>query len=213
MSPADTARAKIEKTAADATAALNQMVADFKSSPDYRIEQLQREIAQLAACDSNGAASRRAVLQSQLITAETEQKSQAVVLTDEQRIDLAMAGKIDHVGAQTTSGQPDNPQLPVEDFVSAVQDDLALGIRPELVKAFHATGKSGDPLGHVAGQYWLDQLASDKDMQARLAAGDSVMKRRFRAACIYVSGRCGDATAEEEAAYRNWLAASPRQGR
>jgi hypothetical protein len=145
--PADLQRAALAKQSADATATLQQLTRDFQSSPDYRVEQLEREIEMLARTEGNGAAVRRASLQSELITAKTEQKAQSVVLTDEQRVDLAMAGKIDHVGAQTTSGQPDNPQLPVEDFVAAVQDDLQLGIRPELVRTFHATGKTDDPNG------------------------------------------------------------------
>jgi len=97
--------------------------------------------------------------------------------------------------------------------VAAMQDDLALGIRPELVRSFHATGKTDDRLGHITAQYWLDRLAGDPEMQQRLAAGDPIMRQRFRVACMYVSGRCGDATPEEEVAHRNWLASSPRQGR
>ena len=61
-----------------------------------------------------------------------------------------------------------------------MQADLALGIDPKWVRAFHATGKSGDKIAYDDGQYWLDQLAGDKDMQALLAAGDPVMRMRFR---------------------------------
>src|SRR5262245_60864696 len=118
--PADLNRAAIAKTAADATATLQQLTRDFQSSPDHRIEVLEREIAQLG--DSNGAATRRAVLESNLITAKNEQKAQSVALTDEQRVDLAMKGEVDHVGAQTTV----DGQIPAKDFVGAIQDDLQL---------------------------------------------------------------------------------------
>jgi hypothetical protein len=64
-SPADLNRANIAKTAADATAQLAQMAKDFQSSPDYRVEQLEREIDRLGRAEGNGAAVRRATLQSE----------------------------------------------------------------------------------------------------------------------------------------------------
>jgi len=215
---ADRDRAAIEKSAADATAQLEQMSKDYKSSAGYRAEQLR---AQLEALDadghflgqelvSHGARSQRSALTSQLAKAEAEAATEIKeAFSPEARVDNAMAGKVDHHGIETTV----NDQIPAMDFTAEVQADLALGIRPELVREFHATGKSGLKFGHVEGRYWLDRLAADPEMQARLNAGDSVMRQRFRLACMLVSGRCGDATPEEEAAHRNWLASSPRQGR
>ena len=83
-----------------------------------------------------------------------------------------------------------------------MQDDLQLGVDPELVRSFHATGKSPDPMGHVAGQFWLDMFKRDPQMQAKFAAGDREVRRRFRAACIYVAGKHGDVDPAEEAKYR-----------
>src|SRR5262245_15726185 len=77
-SPADAARAAIQKRADDATATLQQLTRDFQSSPDYRVEQLEREIGQLARSEGNGAAVRRATLESELVTAKTAQKAQNV---------------------------------------------------------------------------------------------------------------------------------------
>ena len=194
-SPADTQRANIQKRADDATAQLTQLTRDFQSSPDHRIEVLEREIAQLD--DSNGAATRRAVLNSHLITAKTEQKAQSVVLTDEQRVDLAMAGKIDHVGAQTTV----DGQIRNDDFADAVQSDLKLGVRPGLVEAYHKTGLSDDPMGHVAAEFWMDLYRNDKEMQRKVDAGDPVMLQRMAAAKYYIAGKHPNADPAEEARY------------
>jgi hypothetical protein len=114
----------------------------------------------------------------------------------------ATIGVVDRLEIETTVGQPDNPQLPAHDFADALQSDLELGIHPDLVRSFHATGKSGDPTGHVAAQYWLDMFNSDADMQRRLAAGDLTMRRRFREAHMYLAGKCGDVSPAEEARLR-----------
>jgi hypothetical protein len=220
--PAEVARAKIDQAAANATAQLQQMTRDYHASAGYRAEQLRGKLEALDADGhfldqelvNPGARSHRASLRAQLATAEREAMTEVQhAFSDAKRVDNAMAGITDHVGIETTVGQPDNPQLPARDFTAAVQDDLALGVRADVVREFHATGKSGLKFGHVDGQYWLDRLAEDTEMQTRLANGDSVMKQRFRLACMLVSGRCGDATPEEEAAYRSRLAASPHQGR
>ena len=83
-----------------------------------------------------------------------------------------------------------------------MQDDLALGVREDLVRTFHSTGKTDDPMGHVAAQFWLDMFNSDADMQAKFARGDATMRRRFRAACMYIAGKRGDVDPADEAAYR-----------
>jgi len=197
-SPADAQRARIAKTAADATAALQQLTRDFEASPDVRVERLEREIEMLARAEGNGAATRRANVQSELITAKNEQKAQSVVLTDEQRVDLAMAGKVDHNGAQTTV----DGQVRAEDFVAAVQDDLALGVRPALVETYHKTGKTDDPMGHVAAEFWMDMFRNDREMQRKFNEGDTTMRRRFRIASMYIAGKRGEVDPAEEARYR-----------
>jgi len=218
MTRADFQRVEIQKRADDASATLAQMTKDYQESAGYRAEQLR---TQLEALDADGhflgqelvnpgARSHRASLRAQLAKAEGEAATEIKeAFSSEARVENAMNGVTDHAGIETTI----NDQIPARDFTQAVQDDLQLGVRPDVVREFHSTGKSGLKFGHVDGQYWLDRLAEDTEMQTRLANGDAVMKQRFRLACMLVSGKCGDATPEEEAAYRNWLASSPRQGR
>src|SRR5262245_61524145 len=112
-----------------------------------------------------------------------------------------MNGQVDHLGIETTV----NDQIPARDFTAAIQDDLALGVSPDLVETFHKTGKSNDPMGHVAVRFWLDMFASDADMQRRFNEGDATMRKRFRTACMYIAGKCGDVDPAEEAKYRERL--------
>jgi hypothetical protein len=107
-----------------------------------------------------------------------------VMLTDEQRLDQALEGVIDHDGLEVTTGQ----QIPQRDFVGAIQDDLALGIRPELVRVYHATGKSDAPDGHIHAATWLRMYENSPEMQRLHREGDPVICRRFRYACIYMAG-------------------------
>jgi len=155
--PADISRANIAKQSADATAQLAQMTKDYQSSAGARVEQLR---AQLAALDadghflgaelvSHGARSQRSALQSQLAAAEAEAATEIQqAFSPVQRVDLAIEGKVDLLGIETTV----NDQIPARDFTAAVQDDLQLGLREDLVRTFHATGKTDDPMGHVAAQ-------------------------------------------------------------
>src|SRR5262249_51294178 len=135
---------------------------------------------------SHGARSRRSALQSQLAAAEAEAATEnQEAFNPAQRGDLAVEGKVELPGIGTTGNDP----IPPRDFTAAIQDDLQLGVHPELVKSFHATGKSPDPMGHISGQYWLDLFNNDPQMQAKFAAGDREVQRRFRTACMCVAGK------------------------
>jgi hypothetical protein len=70
-----------------------------------------------------------------------------------------------------------------------------------LVRAYHTTGRSNDRMGHVVAKYWLDLLQSDPEMQRKFAAGDPLMRRRFRSASIYLAGKHDGVSAADEAAY------------
>jgi hypothetical protein len=209
QSPADTQRARIEKTAADATAQLEQMRADYRQSSAAVVEGLR---AELEALDNDPLflgqelggrhAGHRAILRSRLAGAEARAATAIrEAFSPEARVDNAMAGVTDHAGIEVTV----DGQIPSRDFTNVIQDDLALGINPDLVRAFHTTGKSTDPLGHVAAELWLGKFNSTPEWQARLAAGDRLMQQRFRAASMYIAGKHADVDPVREAEHRAQL--------
>jgi hypothetical protein len=70
------------------------------------------------------------VLQAQLADAEAKAATEIKeAFSNEARVENAINGVTDRAGIAL--GQPDDPQIPSRDFVGAIQDDLALGIREE----------------------------------------------------------------------------------
>lgn len=160
-SPADMSRAAIQKRADDATAQLNQLTADYRNSPAYKAEQLRAELRQLdldpsflgkETAGSHGAQSHRAALREQLRVAEAEAETHVKeAFSEERRIELALAGQVDHVGVETTI----DGQVPSRDFAGAIGYDVELGIRSNLIKSFYGQGQSDDKFGHKAAEVWL----------------------------------------------------------
>ncbi len=196
---------EIEAAAAAATAQLAEMKTAYEASPQRQLERDREELARLendphhlnARLTNERAQQDIAAIKSRIAVAEAgaEAAVAAQVLTDAQRVDLALQGESFRGPQSTIEGQ-----IPASDFADAIRDDIALGLPASLVRRFHSTGRSDDRLGHVNAKFWLDRFNSDAEMQKKFAAGDAVMRMRFRAAHIYLNGKHPDVSAEEEAA-------------
>jgi hypothetical protein len=181
--------------AAAATVQLAQLASDHAAAPEQQLALAKQRQALLPndAARHLAAEAEIAALERQVARGDT-----GVFLTDEQRLDQALGGPVDHLGSEVTAGD----QVPVADYAAAIQDDIKLGVPRELLKAYHSTGKSNDPLGHVGANIWLARFNSDPEWQQRFAAGDPEMRRRFRTASIYLAGAHTGASPQDEAAYR-----------
>jgi hypothetical protein len=164
-----------------ASVQLAQMVRDHNAGDEQQLA-LARQRQALLPND----AARHLSAQAEIAALEAKiARNQApAVLTDAERLDRALAGEVDHLGAETTVDQ----EVRARDFIAAIQDDLALGVRPELVRAYYATGKSDAPDGHVYADIWFEKYAADPEMQRRHREGDREISRQFRCACIYAAG-------------------------
>jgi hypothetical protein len=192
--PVQAQRDQITKAASDATIQLEQLKAAYASSPEMKIAADRAELNRLQSDPYLLDRSTREieVLSGRIAAAEAA----PVASTDAERVDRVLAGQ-PVTGPSVTF----NDQIPEADFSSAVQDDVAAGVRPELIKTYLATGKSDDPLGHVAGKFWLDLFDRSPEMQAKLRAGDPVVTRRFKTAQYYVAGKHDGIDPAAERAY------------
>jgi hypothetical protein len=199
VTPATRDRDALTKQAADANIRLEELKAEYASNPEQRISRDKAELSRLESdpYHVHNSAREIEVIRSRIAQTETEATTAvaALVLSDAQRIDAVLDGK-DLLGPGTTT----EGQIPAEDFADAIREDIALGLNPQLLKSFHATGKSHDRLGHVVAKYWLDMFNADVEMRRKFVAGDPKMNRRFRAAHMYLAG-AHEVSPEEERAY------------
>jgi hypothetical protein len=201
----------IETAAAEATIKLAEMTKAYRDSPEMKLE-LDRLALQKMRNDphhldralvSEAARNEQALLEARIKDAEAGADAAVAsrVLSDTQRVDLAMLainGDVNFAGPRSTV----EPQIPIKDFSDAIQSDLAADVPEALVKSFYSTGKSDERLGHVAAELWFDRFNSDAEMQRQFMEGDSTIRRKFRQASMYVSGKHPGVTAEEERAHR-----------
>jgi hypothetical protein len=164
---------------------LAELTKAYRSSPE---QQLRRAEERAGAMGNDTAGRVQADLEIARLRKGVERASadptQAVHQSQGQRISNAIEGVVDHNGAEVAAGS----QIPARDFSGQIQDDLALGIRAELTKAFYETGKSDDPEGHNAAAEWFRRYNSNSNWQTRHAADDPEICRWFRTACIYAAG-------------------------
>jgi hypothetical protein len=181
--PVQHQRDQIAKQAADASIQLEQLKAAYASSPEMKLAADRAELNRLQSDPYTLDHHRRSiqVLSDRIAAAEAAGSGPS---TDADRVDRALTG-VPVTGPSATFGD----QIPEADFSSAVQDDIAAGVKPELIKSYLSTGRSDDPLGHVAAQFWLDLFERDAGMQRRYQDGDPVMRRRFKTAQYYLAGK------------------------
>jgi hypothetical protein len=188
--------------AAAAAETLAKMTADHATLPEQQLTRARERKAALPNhVDRHIEAEREiARLESQAARGDT-----GLFLTDEQRLDQALGGPVSFLGAEVTAGD----QIPAADYTKAIQDDVALGVPRELLKSYHATGKSDDPMGHVGANIWLARFNADQEWQRRFAEGDPEMRRRYRVAHIYLAGAHTGFSPQAEADYRARFSAYP----
>jgi hypothetical protein len=181
--PVQHQRDQITKQAADATIKLAELQRAYETSPDMRLERDRAELAKLQSDPYSMDHHRRSiqVLEGRIAAAEAAGSGPS---TDAERVDRALTGT-PVTGPSVTFGD----QIPEADFSSAVQDDIAAGVNPDLIRTYLSTGKSTDPMGHVAAKWWLDLFERDAGMQRRYQDGDPVMRRRFKTAQYYLAGK------------------------
>jgi hypothetical protein len=195
FTPRDRDRAAQAADKAAGDAAMAKLVREYRETPGFRVDQLR---AKLAACTDFTPERDRAALQASLAVAEAElTTSVQEAFSEQSRVENALAGKVDHPGIEVTT----DGQIPSRDFTAAIQSDVELGIRSEMIKSFYATGKSTDPMGHKAAEIWIAAYKSDPEMQRLHVAGDRVITRQFKLAHMYLAGAHGTATPEQERAY------------
>src|SRR5262249_11083491 len=183
-------RDALTKQAADATIKLQELERAYRESPEMRLERdraalekLQSDAYYLDRSLVNAQARREAeVLEGRIRQAEAS--TPLVPMTDAERVDAALMGD-PIAGPSTSFGQ----QIPAQDFAGVVQADIALGLRPELVKAFYSTGKSDDPQGHVYAEEWFRIYNSNPEWQRLHREGDPIICMRHKAASMYLAGR------------------------
>jgi hypothetical protein len=182
--------------AVDAAATLARMAADHHAAPEQQLARA-RERKELLPND----AARHLAAEAEITQLERQvaRGDTGLYLTDEQRLNAALGGPIDHLGAEVTAGD----QIPIADYNSAIQNDLALGVPRPLLRAYHLTGKSDEAMGHVAADIWLTRFKSDAQWQKRFEEGDPEIRRRYRIAHIYLAGAHEGVSAEDEASYRS----------
>jgi hypothetical protein len=171
------------KQSSDASIKLEALKAAYASSPEMKLEADRAELNRLQSDPYSMDHHRRSiqVLSDRIAAAEAAGSGPS---TEAERVDRALTGT-PVTGPSVTVGN----QIPEADFFSAVQDDIAAGVKPELIKSYLSTGRSDDPLGHVAAKFWLDLFERDAGMQRRYADGDPVMRRRFKTAQYYLAGK------------------------
>jgi hypothetical protein len=188
--------------AAAATAQLAQLAADHHATPEQQLTRARQRQGSLPNDATLHLAAEREISQLEVKVARGDT---GLFLSDEQRLDQALGGPIDHLGAEVTAGD----QIPVRDYNAAIADDLQLGVPHQLLKAYHSTGKSDDPLGHVAANIWLSRFNSDAEWQARFDRGDLEMRRRHKIASYYIAGKHSGVSPQAEADYRARFSAYP----
>ena len=168
-----------------ATEQTRQLEADYQASPEQQLARAERHAAGLGN-DATAQESARAAVARLRVQVDRGASAPAagVYLTDTQRIDNALSGVVDHLGAEVTAGA----QVPSRDFSGAIADDLALGIDRELLKTFYETGLSNDPEGHIHAATWFRLYAGSEEMQRLHREGDPLICKRFRLASIYAAG-------------------------
>jgi hypothetical protein len=188
---------KADPLAAGAAAAaetLAKMTADHAAAP---AQQLTRARARQGSLPNDVA--RHLAIEAEIAQLEAKARGDTgIVLSDAERLDLALGGQIDHLGAETTV----DGQLSMHDLSAAVAADLALGVPRELLKSYHLTGRSGDEMGHVAADIWIARFRADEQWQRRFAEGDPEIRRRYRIAHIYLAGAHTGISPQAEADFR-----------
>jgi len=183
-------RDALTRQAADATIKLQELERAYRESPEMRLERdrasleiLQSDPHYLDRSLVNAQVGREAeVLEGRIRQAEAS--TTLVPMTDAERVDAALMGD-PIVGPSTSYGQ----QIPARDFADAIQADIALGLRPELVRTFYATGKSDDPQGHIYAEEWFRRYNASPEMQRLDREGDPTIRRQHKAATYYLAGR------------------------
>jgi hypothetical protein len=173
-------------SAAAATEQLAQLQVDYLKSPTGQAETARAQLMRVAS-DPNKLAEARA-LQATIDRAEKQAQAEPVALSDEARLNLAIEGIVER-GPELTWGS----QISSRDLTAAVQDDLELGLREELIRNFYATGRSGGPDSRETeiklAEEWKERLLADPEMQRRLFAKDPEIMKQFRAYGMYAASR------------------------
>ena len=179
----------IEEQAAAATIQLAQMTADYQARPEYQLARAQERAAVMGTDIGARMAQDREIARLQKEVDRNQAAAESVYLTDEQRVDNAISGITDHLGAQVTTGD----QIPLQDFNRAVADLSLAGVRDEAIASFLKTGQVAGPAGETredqiaAADRWNDRLMRDPEMQKKLLAGDPQTVREFNYFSMYAA--------------------------
>jgi hypothetical protein len=207
----------IETAAAEANIKLAEMTEAYRNSPEMKLELDKLALERMRndphhqnlRLTSENARNQEAFLEAKIRDAEAgaEASLASRVLSDPQRVDLAtlaINGDVSFAGPRSTV----EPQIPIKDFSEAIQADLAADVPEPLVKAFYGTGLSDDRMGHVAAELWFEKFNADPEWQALFMEGDRTLRRKFRQASMYLSGKHPGVTEAEERVHRAKLLAA-----
>jgi hypothetical protein len=85
-----------------------------------------------------------------------------------------------------------NGQLPMNEMISAIEPLVDHGLKPEMIKTFLQSGRSGGPDTReteiAAAREWQRRLLADPELQKRFLSGaDPELRRQFDAYAIYAA--------------------------
>jgi hypothetical protein len=186
--PVRIAREQAAKQVSDATAKLAELQAAYDQSPERQLDRDRDALEKLRSDPFHlnkkigGSAAAQAEEQSLLSRiAVAESRAEAA------RLDAVIAGeKIDLPGMIETTV---NGQLPMKEFVAAVEPLLERGVRPGLLKSFleHGRGDAQESreVEIEAAKMWKQKLENDPEMQAKLLARDPEILRQLACYGMY----------------------------
>jgi hypothetical protein len=204
-------RAAREQAGADANAALERMTREYVASNDQQAARARQERSrrdndphhQNQRLTSLDAQQQDAALDAQVRHFEAAALAEAEAAGKAARVNLAIEGIVDRDGDQTTFGS----DIPMSDFVDAVQDDVRIGVNPGLIQRVLTTGTHGIPGADKLADVWYERYARSPEMQEAHKRGDPTICLQAANAKYYKAGACDGPLSDKDVAYLRSLGA------
>jgi hypothetical protein len=196
-------RAAAAQSVREANEAMAQLKADYAASPEQRAVRDREQLSRLQSDPyfldkqiggNTAALNEQAVLEARIRQAEAA--ALAEVENKAARVDLAIQDIVDQSAIETTFGD----EIPVSDFVDAVQDDVRLGVNPDLIQRVLTTGTHGIPGADKLADVWYERYARSPEMQEAHKRGDPTICLQAAKAKYYKTGACDGPLSDDDVA-------------
>jgi hypothetical protein len=179
----------IAKAAAAADAQMAELIAAHQNSPEMKLQRDRDELARLQSDPYTLDRSQREieVLQGRIAAAEAgaDAAVAAQVLSDEQRVNLALEGKVSPWASSSTI----NGQIPLGDLGVAIEDLRAAGLNAVQIDQA-VNGAKYHRVTIDAARALYETRMADAEWVAKLAAGDRAVKREHTLIGIVLNATC-----------------------